>query len=109
MFAYRIERSLSQMHASDHTDNKPCASLRLLLWPVYRPRDRQDSRLAASDKAGVLGLYNQIVARDLDTRGNLVSVSGRQPSSSSTLPTPRLRGFRIASSDTIYPALSTGA
>src|SRR5712692_6781530 len=108
MFAYRIERSLSQPHASDHTENNPCASLRLL-WPVYRPRDRQDSRLATSGKAGVLGLYNQIVARDLDTRGNLVSVSGRQPSSSSTLPTPRLRGFRIASSDTIYPALSTGA
>ncbi len=108
MFAYRIERSLSQLHASDHTENNPCVSLRLL-WPLYRPRDRQDSRLATSGKAGVPGLYNQIVARDLDTRGNLVSVSGRQPSSSSTLPTPRLRGFRIASSDTIYPALSTDA
>jgi hypothetical protein len=39
---------------------------------------------------------------------NLVSVSNRQPSSSSTLNPGALRGFRIASSDTIYPALSTG-
>jgi hypothetical protein len=108
MFAYRIERALSQLHASDHTENNPCANLRLL-WPVYRPRERQDSRLATSGNAGVLSLYNQILARDLDTRGNLVSVSGRRPSSSSTFPTPRLRGCRIASSDTIYPALSTGA
>src|SRR5258708_18269884 len=101
------DHSLS-LHASDHTENNPCASLRLL-WPVYRPRDRQDSRLATSGKAGVLSLYNQIVARVPDTRGNLVSVTGRQPSSSVTLPTPRLRSFRIASSDTIYPDVSTGA
>ena len=36
---------------------------------------------------------------------DLVSVSSRQPSSSSTLNHEGLRGLRIASSDTIYPAL----
>jgi hypothetical protein len=39
---------------------------------------------------------------------NLGGVSGRQPSSSSTACVEALGGFRIASSDTIYPALSAG-
>jgi hypothetical protein len=40
---------------------------------------------------------------------DLVSVSSRRPSSSSTLNPEGLRGLRIASSDTIYPALLTDA
>jgi len=62
MFAYRIERSLCQLHASDYTENNPCAILRLL-WPVCGPRDGQDSRLATSAFPFfqfVLRFYNQI-------------------------------------------------
>jgi hypothetical protein len=42
-------------------------------------------------------------------QANLVSVSSRRPSSTFTPNAEALRGFRIASSDTIYPELATGA
>lgn len=101
-----VSRDHSLSCAPVITPNATLVPVLRLLWPVYRPRDRQDSRLATSGKHAVLELYNQIVARDLDTRENLVSVSDRQSFSTSTLNPEALRGLRIASSDTIYAALS---